>query len=32
MEERVHHLGGALRVNSKPGSGTTIAVVLPLAS
>jgi signal transduction histidine kinase len=32
MEERVHHLGGALRVKSKPGSGTTIAVVLPLAS
>lgn len=32
MEERVHHLGGALRVNSRPGSGTTIAVVLPLAS
>jgi len=32
MEERVHHLGGALRVNSRPGTGTTIAVVLPLAS
>jgi len=32
MEERVHHLGGALRVKSQPGSGTTIAVVLPLAS
>ena len=32
MEERVHHLRGALRVNSRPGSGTTIAVVLPLAS
>ena len=32
MEERVHHLGGALRLKSKPGSGTTIAVVLPLAS
>ncbi len=32
MEERVHHLGGALRVKSRPGSGTTIAVVLPLAS
>jgi signal transduction histidine kinase len=32
MEERVHHLGGALRVHSRPGSGTTIAVVLPLAS
>jgi signal transduction histidine kinase len=32
MEERVHHLGGELRVKSQPGSGTTIAVVLPLAS
>jgi signal transduction histidine kinase len=32
MEERVHHLGGALRVHSRPGFGTTIAVVLPLAS
>jgi signal transduction histidine kinase len=32
MEERVHHLGGILRVKSRPGDGTTIAVVLPLAS
>ena len=32
MEERVHHLGGALRVHSRPGHGTTVAVVLPLAS
>jgi signal transduction histidine kinase len=32
MEERVHHLGGDLRVKSRPGAGTTIAVVLPLAS
>ena len=32
MEERVHHLGGELRVKSRPGAGTTIAVVLPLAS
>jgi signal transduction histidine kinase len=32
MEERVHHLGGALRVKSRPGAGTSIAVMLPLAS
>ena len=32
MEERVHHLGGALRVRSRPGQGTTVAVMLPLAS
>jgi len=32
MEERVHHLGGTLRVKSRDGSGTTIAAVLPLAS
>jgi signal transduction histidine kinase len=32
MEERVHHLGGALRVKSRPGAGTTIEVELPLAS
>jgi signal transduction histidine kinase len=32
MEERVHHLGGALRVHSRPGQGTTVAVELPLAS
>jgi signal transduction histidine kinase len=32
MEERVHHLGGKLRVHSLPGRGTTVAVVLPLAS
>jgi signal transduction histidine kinase len=32
MEERVHHLGGELRVKSRSGAGTTIAVVLPLAS
>jgi signal transduction histidine kinase len=31
MEERVHHLGGDLRVSSRPGE-TRIAVVLPLAS
>jgi signal transduction histidine kinase len=32
MEERVHHLGGALSVKSHPGKGTTVAVELPLAS
>jgi len=32
MEERVHHLGGAFEVQSKPGSGTKVAVELPLAS
>jgi len=32
MEERVHHLGGALSVRSQPGQGTTVAVELPLAS
>ena len=32
MEERVHHLGGALKVSSRPGQGTTVAVELPLAS
>ena len=32
MEERVHHLGGSLDVRSQPGSGTKVAVELPLAS
>ncbi len=32
MQERVHHLGGALSVSSRPGKGTTVAVELPLAS
>lgn len=32
MEERVHHLGGALRVYSRAGQGTTVSVELPLAS
>jgi len=32
MQERVHHLGGALSVRSHPGKGTTVAVELPLAS
>lgn len=32
MEERVHHLGGAFEVESRPGTGTKVAVELPLAS
>lgn len=32
MEERVHHLGGAFEVESRPGSGTRVAVELPIAS
>jgi signal transduction histidine kinase len=32
MEERVHHLGGNFAVKSQPGSGTKVAVELPLAS
>lgn len=32
MEERVHHLGGAFEVESRPGAGTKVAVELPLAS
>ena len=32
MEERVHHLGGAFEIESRPGSGTKVAVELPLAS
>jgi signal transduction histidine kinase len=32
MEERVHHLGGAFEIHSKPGAGTKVAVELPLAS
>ena len=32
MEERVTHLGGAFEVRSRPGSGTRVAVELPLAS
>ncbi|HML17913.1 MAG TPA: sensor histidine kinase [Bryobacteraceae bacterium] len=32
MEERVHHLGGAFEIASRPGSGTRVAVELPLAS
>ena len=32
MEERVHHLGGEFRVNSRPGAGTQIEVELPLVA
>ena len=32
MEERVNHLGGAFEIESEPGSGTKVAVELPLAS
>jgi signal transduction histidine kinase len=32
MEERVNHLGGAFEVESRPGSGTRVAVELPIAS
>ena len=32
MQERVHHLGGSFEVHSTPGSGTRVAVELPLAS
>jgi signal transduction histidine kinase len=31
MQERVHHLGGAFQVDSRPGEGTVVAVELPLA-
>ena len=30
IEERVNHLGGRFTVDSTPGSGTSIEVVLPL--
>jgi signal transduction histidine kinase len=32
MEERVNHLGGAFEVASRPGTGTKVAVELPIAS
>jgi signal transduction histidine kinase len=32
MEERVNHLGGAFEIESRPGTGTKVAVELPLAS
>jgi signal transduction histidine kinase len=31
MQERVHHLGGAFQIASRPGGGTVVAVELPLA-
>jgi signal transduction histidine kinase len=31
MEERVHHLGGSLAIDSQPGRGTLLKIVLPLA-
>ena len=31
MEERVNHLGGDFQINSRPGSGTRVAVELPIA-
>jgi signal transduction histidine kinase len=30
MEERAHHLGGALQIQSGAGRGTIVAVQLPL--
>jgi signal transduction histidine kinase len=32
MEERVHHLGGKFQLDSAPGRGTQIAIVLPLVT
>ena len=32
MEERVRHLGGSFHVDSRPGRGTLLSVVLPLAA
>jgi signal transduction histidine kinase len=32
MQERVHHLGGAFEIDSTPGTGTRVAVELPIAS
>jgi signal transduction histidine kinase len=30
MEERVRHLGGTLDIQSEPGKGATVAILLPL--
>jgi signal transduction histidine kinase len=32
MEERVKHLNGTFKVDSKPGGGTAISVALPLSA
>jgi signal transduction histidine kinase len=32
MEERIRHLNGAFRIESRPGEGTTVAVDLPVAA
>lgn len=32
IEERVHHLGGSLAIDSQPGRGTLLKIVLPLAT
>jgi glucose-6-phosphate-specific signal transduction histidine kinase len=32
MEERARHLGGAFEIDSRPGRGTLLRVILPLAT
>jgi chemotaxis protein histidine kinase CheA len=32
MEERVNHLGGTFSIDSQPGRGTLLKIILPLAS
>jgi signal transduction histidine kinase len=32
MEERVHHLKGSFEIESRPGTGTRVAIELPIAS
>jgi signal transduction histidine kinase len=32
MEERVRHLGGTFEIDSRPGRGTKLEIVLPLVS